>query len=221
MEYDTENKAFEMIEQFVALQDQKVLEVGCGEGRMSKLLAHKSRKFIAIDPDEQSIEKAKSENANVDFRIGSGEALEFEDGSFPIILFTLSLHHQESRLALKEAHRVLTANGQLIILEPLANGELTKIFNLFDDESERILDALNRLKNSDFEIERKETFFTVMTFNDLDELCNYPFGRSKIQPEDRDLIIEILQQLRAPVTSSKPIHLHDDSQIFSLRKKNL
>jgi len=210
-----------MIEQFVALQDQKILEVGCGDGRMSKLLAHNSRKYIAIDPDEHSIEKAKSEIPNVDFRIGSGEALEFEDESFPIILFTLSLHHLASNLALKEAHRVLTAGGQLVILEPLANGEVSKIFDLFDDESERILDAWNMIQNSDFEIERHETFFTVMSFNDLDELCNYPFGRSQLQSEERDLIIETLLQLQVPATGPGPIHLHDDSRILSLRKKSL
>ena len=209
-----------MIEQFVALQDQKILEVGCGDGRMSKLLAHNSRKYIAIDPDKQSIEKAKSELPNVDFRIGSGEALEFEDESFPIILFTLSLHHLESNLALKEAHRVLTADGQLVILEPLANGEVTKIFDLFDDESERILDAWNMIQNSDFEIEHHETFFTVMSFNDLDELCNYPFGRSQLQSEERDLIIGTLLQLQVPATGPGPIHLHDDSRILSLRKKS-
>ncbi len=210
-----------MIEQFVALQDQKILEVGCGDGRMSKLLAHNSRKYIAIDPDEHSIEKAKSELINVDFRIGSGEALEFEDESFPIILFTLSLHHLESNLALKEAHRVLTADGQLVILEPLANGEVSKIFDLFDDESERILDAWNMIQNSDFEIERHETFFTVMSFNDLDELCNYPFGRSQLQSEERDLIIETLLQLQVPAIGPGQIHLHDDSRILSLRKKSL
>ena len=221
MEYDKINKAIDMIEQFVALQDQKILEVGCGDGRMSKLLAHNARKYIAIDSDEQSIEKAKSEIQNIDFRVGSGEALEFEDESFPIILFTLSLHHLESNLALKEAHRVLTAHGQLVILEPLANGEVTQIFDLFDDESERILDAWNMIQNSDFEIERHETFFTVMSFNDLDELCNYPFGRNTIQSEDRYRIIETLQQLQGLVASMKPIHLHDDSHIFSLRKKSL
>ena len=221
MEYDIQNKELKMIEQFVVLHDQKVLEIGCGEGRMSKLLAHNSREYIAIDPDEQSIDKAKSEISNIDFRIGSGEALEFEDGSFPVILFTLSLHHQESDLALKEAHRVLTANGQLIILEPLPNGELTQLFNLFDNETERIRNALNKIENCDFEIERKESFFTIMSFNDLDELCDYPFGRNGIQLEDRDRIIETLQQIRGPIASTKPIHLHDDFHIFSLRKKSL
>jgi ubiquinone/menaquinone biosynthesis C-methylase UbiE len=221
MEYDKINKAIDMIEQFVALQDQVVLEVGCGDGRMSKLLAHNPRQYIAIDPDEQSIEKAKSEIPNVDFRIGSGEVLEFEDKSFPIILFTLSLHHLESSLALEEAHRVLTADGQLLILEPLATGEVSKIFDLFDNESKRILDAWNMILKSDFKIERHETFFTVMSFNDLDELCNYPFGRDQIQSEERELIIKTLQQLQVSTTGTGQIHLHDDSQILSLRKKNL
>ena len=221
MEYDKVNKAIFMIEQFVALQDQKILEIGCGDGRISKLLAHNSRKYIAIDPDEQSIEKAKSQIPHVDFRIGSGEALEFEDGSFPLILFTLSLHHLDSNLALKEVHRVLTSDGQLIILEPLANGEVARIFDLFDDESKRISDAWNMIQNSDFEIERHETFFTVMSFDDLDELCNYPFGRSQVKSEERDLIIDTLQQFKVPTAGTEPIHLHDDCHILSLRKKIL
>ena len=116
---------------------------------------------------------------------------------------------------------MLTADGQLVILEPLANGVVSRIFDLFDDESKRILDAWNMIQNSDFEIERHETFFTVMSFNDLDELCNYPFGRSHVQSEERDLIIETLQQLQVPTAGTEPIHLHDDSHILSLRKKIL
>ena len=214
------NKVLEMIEQFVDLQDQKVLEIGCGEGHISKLLALKTRQYIAIDPDEHSIEKAKAEIQHVDFRIGHGESLEFEDGSFPLVLFTFSLHHQESRLALKEAHRVLAANGQLIIVEPLVNGEFTQFFNLFEDETERILNALKSIAESDFEIERKESFFTLVSFADLDELCNYPFSRNTVGPDDRDQITETLQQLRGSIPSKKPIHLHDDSHIFLLRKKS-
>ncbi|BBO73223.1 hypothetical protein DSCW_06400 [Desulfosarcina widdelii] len=220
MEYDINNKALKMIQDFVVLQKQKVLEIGCGEGRMSKFLSHETQRYIAIDPDEKSIEKAKSKNLNIDFRIGTGEALEFEDSSFPIIIFTLSLHHQKSHLALKEAYRVLTEKGHLIILEPLANGEFTQFFNLFEDESESIQDALNSIENCDFKIERKEVFYTVMSFNNLDELINYPFGRKKIKKEDTGRIIKTLQQLRGSLTNVNPIHLYDDSQLFLLRKKN-
>lgn len=218
MDYDKENTEIKMIRKFVDTLYKKVLENGCGDGRISTLLAHKARRYVAIDP-EQSIRKAKPSTTNVDFRIGNGEALEFEDSSFHVVLFTLSLHHQDSRLALKEAHRVLTVNGQLVILEPAADGELTQFFNLFDDETDRLTNALNMIENSDFEIEQKEIFCTIMSFDNQNELCSYPFSRDKIQPGDRDRIIETLQQLQGAITDVQPIHLHDKIHIFSLRKK--
>lgn len=221
MEYDTENLAIKMIERLADLQGQKVLEIGCGDGRMSRLIANKTLHYVAIDSDEQSIEKAKAEIPNVSFRVGSGEDMEFEDASFPVIIFTLSLHHQNSRLALKEAHRVLTANGQLIILEPVANAEVTQFFNLFEDETERVLDALNTIYNCDFRLEQRETFSVIMSFENLDELCDYPFGRSTIHPEDCERIIETLLQSQGQVDEMQPIHLRDYSHLFSLRKKDL
>ncbi len=219
MDYDKENIEIKMIEKIFDPQDKKILENGCGDGRISTLLAYKAREYVAIDPDERRIREAKSLTANVDFRIGNGEALDFEDSSFHVVLFTLSLHHQDGCLALKEAHRVLTTNGQLVILEPAADGELTQFFNLFDDETDRLRNALKMIENSDFEIEQKETFCTIMSFDNQDELCSYPFSRDKIQPGDRDRIIETLQQSQGAITDVQPIHLHDKIHIFSLRKK--
>ena len=214
-----EKTEVDMIEHFVDLQDQKVLEIGCGEGRISAMLAHKPQIFIGIDPDEESVKKAKLEISNTDFRIGSGEALDFEDGSFSIILFTLSLHHQDSRLALKEASRVLTEDGKLIVLEPVVNSELIQFYSLFDDETERLLETLQVIENCDFDIAGKETFFSSKSFNDLDELCNYDFGRDKIHPEDSDRIIELTQKLKGSIAADQTIQLQDDTYIFLLRKK--
>jgi ubiquinone/menaquinone biosynthesis C-methylase UbiE len=220
MEPDIEKTEVEMIEHFVDLQGQKVLEIGCGEGRISMMLAHKPKIFTGIDPDEVSIDKAKSEIPNTDFRIGSGEALEFEDGSFSIVLFTLSLHHQNSRLALKEAIRVLTDDGHLIVMEPTADSEATQFYNLFDDETERLLATLKVVENCDLEIENKETFFTIMSFKDLDELFDYDFCREKIQAEDRNLMSELVQKLKGSVATDQAIQLRDDIHVFSLRKKH-
>jgi ubiquinone/menaquinone biosynthesis C-methylase UbiE len=220
MESNTENLEIEMIDRFVDLQEKKVLEIGCGEGRMSKLLAQKSGRFIGIDPDEKSIEKAKSEIPNIDFRVGNGEALEFEDASFPVIFFTLSLHHHEnSHLALKEAQRVLSKEGRLIILEPVADCELTQFYSLFDNETERLLDTLHVIETSDFEIDQRETVKGTMTFENTDELGNYDFDQNEIQPGDRDRIIQLLQKLRGAVIDEQPIHLEDHTHIFSIRKK--
>ena len=221
MDYDKEQIEIKMIKRFVDLQDQKVLEIGCGDGHVSTLLAPKAREYVAIDPDRQRIRKATSTMTHVDFRIGNGEALEFEDASFQVVLFTLSLHHQDSRLALKEAHRVLTENGQLVILEPATDGELQQFFNLFDDETDALTNTLNVIDRRDFEIKQRETFYTVMKFNNQDELCSYEFDRNHIHPDDRDRIIETLQQLQGSITDIEPIHLRDKIHIFSLRKKRV
>jgi len=221
MNNELEKTEVEMIAQFVELQNQKVLEIGCGEGRISAMLANKTQQLIAIDPDEQSIEKAKSEFPEIDFRIGSGERLPFEDTSLPVILFTFSLHHQDGQLALKEAHRVLTGDGQVIIIEPVADGESTQFYSLFDDETERLRETLKIIETCAFTIEHKETFLTTTSFDNLDQLIDYPFAREKIHPEDRERILQKLNQLRGSVKHDQAITLEDNCYIFSLRKKQL
>jgi len=57
------------IEEFVELSGREMLEIGCRDGRLSSLLANKVKRLTAID---------------VDFRVGYGEKLEFNDKSYDI-----------------------------------------------------------------------------------------------------------------------------------------
>lgn len=43
------------IEEFVQLNGKTLLEVGCGDGRLTALLARKVEAITAIDPDDNSI----------------------------------------------------------------------------------------------------------------------------------------------------------------------
>jgi ubiquinone/menaquinone biosynthesis C-methylase UbiE len=219
MDYDKEQKEIQKIEQFLDCPDRHILEVGCGDGRVSALLAPKARAYIAIDTDPQSLEKARSAYPEVDFQFGDGEALSFADASFNGVLFTLSLHHQESRIALQEAYRVLAENGHVVIVEPAADGEFQQFFNIFDDETDALTQALNAIMQSNFELERHETICAKATFHDHEELCSYPFDRTIHQPNDNDRILETLRRLRGSLKDGQPIHLHDKLHIFSLRRR--
>lgn len=219
MDYDKEQKEIQKIEQFLDCHDNHILEVGCGDGRVSALLAPKAKAYIAIDTDPNSLEKARSAYPEVDFQLGNGEALSFADASFNGVLFTLSLHHQESRVALQEAHRVLAENGHAVIVEPAADGEFQQFFHIFDDETDALAQALNAIKESDFELKRHETFCTNVTFRDHQELCGYPFDRTIRQPGDSDRILETLRRLRSSLKDGQPIHLHDKLHIFLLRRQ--
>ena len=218
MEYDKNKLTIKIINKFVDFKDKVVLEVGCGDGKTSSLLANNTKRYIGIDPDSQSIKKAKSVFENVDFQMGSGESLGFENSYFDIVLFTLSLHHQNSKLALKEAKRVLTPKGQLLILEPSIYGELQQFFHLFNDETEQIQETLKNIKQSDFCLIQQDTFNVAMTFKVRDELYNYHFAREKIKPQDTDLIIEKLNQYQNILADDQPIKLNDEINIYFLSK---
>jgi len=217
MQRDNEKLEKQMLEEFTDLQGNRVLEIGCGDGRVTEWLAGKAKAYTAIDPDSQSISEARTRINGVDFRVGSGEDLEFESASFDVAVFTLSLHHQDSVLALAGAHRVLRENGQLVVLEPAADGELQQFFNVFDDEREAQENALEAMASADFELERQETFSTHWTFENKEDVYRYDFGGPETGPDASD--IEKMNGLLGTKLNDEPIHMMDKLNIFSFRKR--
>lgn len=218
MEYDTKQITLKMIQKFIIFKNKTVLEIGCGEGKISSLLADDAKKYIGIDPDIESIQHAAGLYKNVDFRLGSGESLEFNDLNFDIVLFTLSLHHQNSFLALAEADRVLKEKGELLIIEPAVDGEFQQFFHLFDDETDQIKYALKNIRASDFSLERHETFNAQVWFANKKELCSYHFSRETITPGDTDRILEQLNRYQPSLDENQPIYLTDKIDIYYLIK---
>jgi|GEM_PF-379991 len=218
MKYDAEQITLKKIQSQADFKGKTVLEIGCGNGTISSLLAEDTKRYIAIDPDETAIWEAKGNYDNVDFRIGSGEALAFEACLFDLVLFTLSLHHQNSPAALKEAFRVLKDNGKLIVIEPSVKGEFQQFFHLFDDETIRIQEAYHSMMDSAFALEDKGCFEAVVRFEDKTDLCAYGFDRDKFAPEDDNRIIEKLEQLQPGASSRVPIILKDQLDIYIMAR---
>ena len=216
MEQDRDCITLSKILQFADLRNQEVLEIGCGDGRITTQLVGKAKRIVAIDPDPAIIAEAKKNMEGVDLHIGSGEYLEFPSESFDVILFTLSLHHQDSILALREAKRVLRDHGQVVILEPADDGEIEQICNFFHDEAQMLHDALCAIEVSDFEIERSEVFYTYWEFENDHELYEWLFTYYQ-KPFDNNLVVLIGKFLGDKV-KSPPIILQDKIIIVSLRK---
>jgi ubiquinone/menaquinone biosynthesis C-methylase UbiE len=100
-------------------QDAQVLDVGCGAGVLTRVLARwpNVRSVIGIDPAPSLLERARAAAAdlpNVTFREADGRSLPFADMTFDAVVFDSTLSHipgpEES---LKEAFRVLRAGGCL------------------------------------------------------------------------------------------------------------
>ena len=219
MELDKEKVEIGMIERLADLEGNRVLEVGCGDGRLTGLLAGKSGELVAIDPDDASIAEAKRNISGVDLKIGSGEEMGFEDESFDLVIFTMSLHHHtDCALALREARRTLKKDGMLVVLGPAVDGETQRIYHLFVDETLAIERALGAINSSDFNLEQRETFYKNWVFEDKEELYSYHFENYNNADYDAGIVSNINKLLREKI-NDKPVILRDKLEIFSMRRE--
>ena len=103
----------------------QVLEVGSGPGHLSiRLARHHGLEVTGVDLDPAMIARAR---ANADrrgnggqrrpsFLVGNAAALAFPDGSFDLVVSTLSMHHWADPAAgLAEIGRVLRPGGRALI----------------------------------------------------------------------------------------------------------
>jgi len=213
MKTDSDQRIAEKTFKIVELKGKMVLEVGCGNGRISSLLAPKVDQLIAIDPDKLLIEEARARCIGVEFCVGSGESLDFPDNIFDVIIFTLSLHHQNSEKALKEAKRVLKEGGAILVIEPVVEGEIEQLLSLLKNEDKTILDAQKAVIESGLNIDQSQHFTAKWYFNDIEDLQKSPFDYYKMR-FDIQVAEKILDQVGEKV-SNNPIVL-DDLMIIQL-----
>jgi len=94
--YPPDGHEVRLIERFTSLHHKCVLEVGCGDGRLTFQYTAKAASVLAFDPDRASIDEAAWQQANrgirnIDFRLGSIEHLAVHGLSFDVALFSWSL----------------------------------------------------------------------------------------------------------------------------------
>jgi SAM-dependent methyltransferase len=97
----------------------KVLDAGCGNGRLYPALEEKKIDYYGIDNSEQLIKIAKEKYPQVGFQIADILKIPFADNYFDKIYCIAALHHipsDELRLkTMEELKRVLKPNGLLIL----------------------------------------------------------------------------------------------------------
>jgi SAM-dependent methyltransferase len=109
----------------VAPAGARVLEVGCGPGHLSLRLARQHGLDVTgLDLDPAMIARARanadrpgsSDQRRPSFVVGDVAALAFPDGSFDLVVSTLSMHHWADPTAgLAEIGRVLRPGGRALI----------------------------------------------------------------------------------------------------------
>jgi ubiquinone/menaquinone biosynthesis C-methylase UbiE len=120
------------------LEGKTVADVGCGEGRFTRILAARAAHVTGIDINEDSLARATAHPDNAG-RHARAEDMPFDDNSLDVVVFSNSLHHVAPEMmtkAMTEAHRVLKPGGFLYVMEPVAQGRYFEATRQVNDERE-------------------------------------------------------------------------------------
>ena len=88
------------------------VDVGCGNGQSSQPLCQYFKRVIGTDVSESQIKAAQKDAANLSFKVGPGENLEFlEDNSTDLITLSSAIHWLNWDKFYPEVKRVLKPGG--------------------------------------------------------------------------------------------------------------
>jgi len=211
---DSDKRIFNQIRPYC--RNGTVLEIGCGAGRISRLIAEETGGLVAVDPELESLKTAISKAPKARFVSCSGENLPFADASFPFVIFTLSLHHQDSEAALEEAARVVSRSGKVLVVEPLIEGEIERLFGIVKNEDRAKREAQIAIELSSLTNEGSKQFYAQWFFADKEELCSYLFDYYDM-PYDADTARRINED-PAVKNQQASISLTDSMVLYVLSK---
>lgn len=141
--------------------NQKVLDIACGEGYGSSLLAAKALHVTGMDIDASTIESAtaKYKKDNLSFVLSSAEKISAPDSTFDIVVSFETLEHlQHQEAMITEIKRVLRPGGILLISTPDKT-------NYTDNRNYKNPYHLKELYRNEFEALLKSTFRHIRIYD--------------------------------------------------------
>jgi SAM-dependent methyltransferase len=101
---------------FVGRGCGKALDLGCGEGRVSRELTACGYQVTAVDPVDKLVNAAVQAKSAWNYAVATAAQLPFEDAQFDLVMaYNLLMDVDDVPAAVKEIRRVMRPTGQLII----------------------------------------------------------------------------------------------------------
>jgi hypothetical protein len=186
----------EIIEELLLpLEGAEVVDVGCGEGQLTRMLTRRGAHVTGIEVSPRALARARAAEPVGDERYmqGLAEDLPVKSRSADIVIFLNSFHHVDEQgqpKALKEAARVLKEGGILFISEPLPEGPYFQLMKVAHDETKvrnRAQEALRHAAEYKLLLEKTLTHVDRVTLKDFE---TFQDRITAINPQTRAAFIE-------------------------------
>jgi ubiquinone/menaquinone biosynthesis C-methylase UbiE len=115
------------------VRGKTVIDLGCGSGINSLLLARRGARVIGVDISESLLRMALKRatvnhvEASTRFIASSAHDLSLMDESADVVLGIAILHHLDLRLIADETWRLIKKGGRAIFQEPIRNSRLLRV----------------------------------------------------------------------------------------------
>lgn len=99
---------------------ETALEIGCGTGGFSRLLAQRADHVLALDLSPQMIRIARERSAdypNIEYERANAEVRELPESAFDCIATIATMHHLPLEAMLLKMKRALKPGGVLLVLD--------------------------------------------------------------------------------------------------------
>ena len=189
-----------MMEKLGNINGKKVLDFGCGEGWLSKVLLKKGAKVWAFDISEEAVKNVRakslqewSSNHQVNVIQATAEALGFNADSFDYVIGNAILHHIDLGAAAEEIHRVLKGGGRAYFMEPLGHNPLLNWYrkrtpNLRSPDERPLFFKDLRIYKKLFRKFHHEEYYLSVLFA---LLCYFIFRNDQLMLNMRDILIKL------------------------------
>lgn len=98
----------------------RALEMGCGTGDFSRLLAQRSDRVLALDLSPQMIRLAQAHtpaSANIEWQVADALTYELSAASFDCVVSIATLHHLPLEQILLKLREAIAPGGTLLVLD--------------------------------------------------------------------------------------------------------
>jgi SAM-dependent methyltransferase len=145
----------DLVEELVDVRGRRVLELGCGTGRITRQLMTRLAPMRITATEVDLVQHRRNLEAplmpGVSFRYGGAESIKDPDAAYDLVFMFKSLHHVPVALmkdALHEIHRILVPGGLLYVSEPVYRGAFNEIMRLIEDERTVRMAAFDALRTA-------------------------------------------------------------------------